>query len=97
MDTTVKEEILRQLKACQEGDFTEEELESAKQSLISHLQSTHDSPGAIEGYYAAAAISGLQLTPEDYIRRIRQTDAKAVAEAAATVRLHTTYFLRGAV
>jgi len=70
MDTAVREEILRQLSLCQAGDFTEEELLSAKQALISQLKSTHDSPGAIEGYYATAALSGLPLLPEDYIRAV---------------------------
>ncbi len=95
MDTRVRQEILRQLKACQTGDFTPLELESAKQALRSQLKSTHDSPGAIEGYYATAALSGLALTPADYMERIEKATAEDVAAAAKTVQLHTVYFLRG--
>ena len=97
MDTVVRAEILRQLKACQTGDFTEEELEAAKQALLSQLKSTHDSPGAIEGYYATAALSGLPLTPEAYIKAVEQATAQDVQEAAAQVQPHTVYFLRGAI
>ena len=97
MDTPVREEILRQLQACQEGDFTHRELEAAKQALLSQLKSTHDSPGAIEGYYATAALSGLTLSPEAYMDKVLQATARDVAEAAKTVRLHTVYFLKGAV
>jgi len=97
MDQTVREEVLRQLTACQQGDFTEEELIAAKQAILSQLKTTHDSPGAIEGYYATAALSGLPLSPEDYIRAVEKATAKEVADAAKQVKLHTVYFLRGAL
>ncbi|MBQ4642110.1 MAG: insulinase family protein [Oscillospiraceae bacterium] len=91
----VRQEIIRQLQACQQGDFTEEELRSAKEALLSQLRSTHDSPGAIEGYYATAALSGLPLSPEDYMERVEKTTAQQVADAAKTLQLHTVYFVRG--
>lgn len=97
MDTQVRQEILKQLQACQAGDFTDEELLAAKQALLSQLRSTHDSPGAIEGYYATAALSGLPLTPEDYAQAVHNATAQDVANAAKSLRLHTVYFLRGAV
>lgn len=97
MDGPVRREILRQLEACQKGEFTKEELDAAKQALLSQLKSTHDSPGAIEGYYATAALSGLTLTPDAYIWAVEQATAQDVADAAKQVTLHTVYFLRGAV
>ena len=95
MDEKVRQEVLRQLTACQNGEISPEELTAAKQSLISHLQSTHDSPGAIENYYAVAALSGLPLTPQSYIRAVEEATAEDVAAAAKQVQLHTVYFLRG--
>lgn len=95
MDKPVRREILRQLEACQRGEFTNQELEAAKQALLSQLKSTHDSPGAIEGYYATAALSGLPLTPEEYIREVEKATAEDVAEAAKQVKPHTVYFLKG--
>ncbi len=97
MDGPVRQEILRQLETCQNGDFGEEELFAAKQALLSQLKSTHDSPGAIEGYYATGALSGLKLSPEDYMEAVEQATAEDVAAAAKTLQLHTVYFLRGAV
>jgi predicted Zn-dependent peptidase len=87
---------MNQLRACQEGDFTEEELTAAKQALLNQLRSTHDSPGAIEGYYATSALSGLPLSPEDYAKAVEAATAEDVANAAKTLQLHTVYFLRGA-
>lgn len=97
MDTAVRREILKQLEACQSGDFTGQELDAAKQALLSQLKSTHDAPGAIEGYYATAALSGLSLTPAEYIQAVERATAADVVHAAKQVKLHTVYFLRGAV
>ncbi len=91
----VRKEILNQLDACRNGAITPEELAAAKESVISGLQGVHDSPGSIESYYAVAALSGLKMTPEEYIRQVRQVTAQQVAACAATLSLHTVYFLQG--
>ena len=95
-----KEEIVRaqidaQLEACRNGDISQEELTAAKEALCSSLRSTHDSPGAIESYYATAALSGLAMTPAQYIEKIRKVTKEQVAQAAQTLSLHTVYFLKG--
>ena len=90
-----REEIARQLDAIRSGQITGDELTSAKESILSSLRSTHDSPGAIEGYYATAALSGLNMTPQQYMDAIRSVGAEQVAQAARELRLHTTYFLKG--
>ncbi len=92
-----QEKILAQLEACRAGDITEEELVSAKQGIITQLQATHDSPGSIEGYYAIAALSGLAMTPAEYIRAVEQVRLQDVIAAAESVKLHTVYFLEGEV
>ncbi len=90
-----KEEILRQLAACQAGDITDAELTAAREALLSSLRATHDSPGAIEGYYATAVLSGLGLTPAEYMEALRAVTRADVVAAANTVTLHSTYFLKG--
>ncbi len=91
----VQSEILRQLEACQTGSITDAELSAAKQALISQLQATHDSPGAIEGYYATAVLSGLTLTPESYRQAVEQVTKEDVVAAARSLQKHTVYFLKG--
>ena len=91
----VQAEILRQLNACQVGDITDAELAAAKQALISQLQATHDSPGAIEGYYATAVLSGLTLTPESYRQAVEAVTREDVVAMAKTLTKHTVYFLKG--
>lgn len=90
-----REETARQLDAVCRGDITAEELNAAKEALLSSLRGTHDSPGAIEGYYATAALSGPGRTPDSHMAAIRAVTAEQVAAAARTLKLHTTYFLKG--
>ena len=88
-------EIKRQLAACQEGDISAEELLSAKEALLSSLRATHDSPGVIEGYYASAALSGIGMTPDVFMEKIRAVTVEDAAQAARTLQLNCVYFLKG--
>ena len=91
----VRSQIEAELEACRNGQITKEELTSAKESLCSSLLGTHDSPGAIEGYYESGALSGLMITPEEYIARIQAVTAQDCARVAKTLRCHSSFFLKG--
>ena len=91
----VQEEILHQLREICDGNITREELTAAKEALLSNLRATHDSPGAIEGYYASAAISGIGMTPAEFMTAISRVTPEDVSAAAKTLSLQTVYFLRG--
>ena len=90
-----REEILRQLQICREGGITEQELRAAKEALLSSLRSTHDSPGAIEGYYNTAALSGLMFSHGEYMEAVEKISVDQVVACANSLQLHTTYFLKG--
>ena len=90
-----RDEVLRQLAICKDGGITEQELQSAKEALLSSLRSTHDSPGAIEGYYATAALSGLIFSHGEYMEAVEKATIEDVVACANSLQLHTTYFLKG--
>ena len=90
-----REEILRQVACCKQGEISDMELNAAKEAVLSSLRATHDAPGAIEGYYATAALSGLGLTPAAYMDAVRAVTLEDVVAAANSLQLHTTYFLKG--
>lgn len=92
----VRREILRQVQAVCDGEISEEELTAAKEALLSNLRATHDSPGAIEGYYASAAISGIGMTPAEFMEAVEAVTAADAAAAAKTLTLCAVYFLKGA-
>ncbi len=90
-----REEILRQIDACRDGDITDLELKAGKEAILSSLRATHDSPGSIEGFYATAALSGLGLTPEEYMAAVENVTREDVVSCAKQMKLHSTYFLKG--
>ena len=90
-----RDEVMRQIDACREGAITEQELKAAKEAILSSLRATHDSPGSIEGYYATAALSGLGMTPADYMQKVEAVTLEDVVSCAKQLTLHTTYFLKG--
>lgn len=91
----VEQEVLCQLENCRSAQISQQELESARQALLSSLRSIHDSPSAIENYYSTAALSGLSLSVEEYARQIRHVSVADVAKAAQMTRLHSVFCLKG--
>ncbi len=91
----VRAEIMAQLEACCRGEITAEELQAAKQAMRAGILSTPDAPASLEGFYATAALSGLELTMEEYMAKVEQVTVEMVAEAARQLSLHTVYFLKG--
>ena len=83
------------VRAAYELYLTGEELTAGKEALLSSLRATSDSPGAIEGYYATACLSSLNMTPERYMEAVEKVSLTEVVAAAQTVTLHSTYFLKG--
>ncbi len=90
-----REEILRQIDACRDGDITDLELKAGKEAILSSLRATHDSPSSIEGFYATAALSGLGLTPAEYMAAVEDVTREDVVSCAKQLTLHSTYFLKG--
>lgn len=88
-----RQEILRQLECCKNGEITDAELNAAKEAVISSLRATHDSPGSIEGYYSTALLSGTGMTPQQYMDAVSAVTREQIASAAGTMQLHTEYFL----
>ena len=91
----VRREITHQLQEILDGNITDGELNAAKESLLSMLRSYHDSPGAIEGYYASAAISGIGMDTARFMAAVEAVTKEAVVEAAKTLQLQAVYFLKG--
>lgn len=94
-DEQARAEILRQLEAVRQGQISPEELEGARKAILSSLRGTPDSPGALEGFYATAAVSGMPWDIPEYMDRIRTVTAEDVARVAKTVKLHTVFLLKG--
>ena len=90
-----KDEIMAQLDCCCRGEITEEELISAKEAILSSLRSVTDTPGAIENFYITSTLSGMPFEIPEYMAAVAAVTIEDVAKVARTIRLHTSFFLKG--
>ena len=91
----VHQQVLQQLENCRQGQMSQEEINAAKQMILSSLQAVMDSPGAIEGYFSTAAIGGFPLTLDDYRRAVQNVDAGQLIRVCESIRYHSDFFLEG--
>ena len=89
-----KNEIFAQLEAVRAGDFTAEELETAKAGVISDLRSTPDSQSALESFYLTQAVTGADFSPADLAELVSEVTAERVIAVAKTVECDQIYLLR---
>ena len=89
------DEILAQLKAVQQGELEDWELEGARSTLLNAYASMGDSQGKLENFYLGQAATGQSETPEDLAEQVRQVTEERICRAMETVRLDTVYFLKG--
>ena len=90
-----KDEIFAQLKAVQAGEFEDWELEGARRSVVSALNTTLDAQGRLEDYWLGQAAAGLDEGPEALGARVERVTRQQVVEAAARLTPDTIYFLKG--
>ena len=88
-------EIMAQLKAIREGDFSDKELRETKLLMYNSLRSAKDSLSSIEGWYLARILLGQEESPGEDIEALAEITREEVMEAAAKVTLDTVYFLTG--
>lgn len=90
-----KNEILAQLQAVKDGDFSDADLNSAKQAVASGLLGMMDSPGSLESYYLSQTLLGLDYSPEECATLCEETTREDILSVASGLELDTVYFLKG--
>ena len=90
-----EQEILAQLRALAEGDFTDPELEAAKKSLRNAYRQIEDSPGALENFYYGRSLLGIEISVTEFRKGFEKVTRQEVIAAAKAVTLDTVYFLQG--
>ena len=88
-------EILSQLYKCQTGDFSDDELEWARRSVVSTLRTTLDNQSRLEDYWLGQGAAGLTEGPDELAERVEAVTRAQVVEAAQDLTLDTVYFLKG--
>lgn len=85
--------MLEQLKAVQEGDISQEELETTISTLVNDMLSAADSPAAMADLAVDQLFAGRDLSIEDRAAAYRRVTREQVAEAARHFALDTIYLL----
>jgi len=86
-------EILHQLSLLAQGDFTDEEMEEAKLSLLQSYRGIRDSLGSIGQWYFSRIFSNTVVTPEEDAALLHSVTREQFMQAAASLKLDTVYFL----
>ena len=89
------DEILAQLKAVQEGDLEDWEMEGARSTLLNAYTTIGDSQSKLENFYLGQAATGQEETPESLAAAMEQVTPQRVFDAMKAVTLDTVYFLKG--
>lgn len=90
-----RDEILRQLELCRQGEISEMELETARSALQTNWRVMLDDPLALENYWLGQAVTGALITPEERIEQLAAVTLEQVAQAARNTALDTVYFMKG--
>ncbi len=76
------------------GDFTEEELDNAKKSVISSIKMSEDTNGGIINNYLFNDLDGLPLYDER-VKEFKTITKQEIMEVAKKIKLNTIYLLSG--
>ena len=88
-----QKEILAQLDAVKNGEFTDFEFEASLKSLRDSLTSYNDSQVLLDTWYALKAGNRTLYSPEEIAAKIAEITREDIVNAAKGIKLHTVYKL----
>ncbi len=86
--------IKKQIEDMKNNQFTDEELENAKQSIIAVIDTIDDEQDTGITYYFGQEMSNHKNTIEDYKKKIQEVKRENVLNVANKIEINTIYFLR---
>ncbi|MCP3772863.1 insulinase family protein [Paenibacillus sp. MZ04-78.2] len=86
--------IKEQLKAMEEGQISDTELQQTKAMITGHLRQLQDSAFELIAFDFNNRLSGADRTVPALIEAVEQTDKEQIRRMARQVQLDTIYFLR---
>ena len=83
----------QQINDMKKGDFSDEDLEKAKKFMIYGIKSIIEDQEVGITYYIGQELSGSNVTPEEYLEKIKLVKREDVINIANKVNINTVYFL----
>ena len=87
--------IKEQLNQMLNGDFSESDIESAKQLIFASLKGIPDTQDGEITYYFSGELSGKFVSLEENIEKIKSVTKDQILNIAKKVQINTIYFLTG--
>ena len=88
-----REEILKQLDAIRDGNFSDDELEAARRCLIQRYNSACDNADNLENFYIGQTIYNNYLTPDQMRAKALEVTRDDVCRAARLTHFDSLYML----
>ncbi len=89
-----RNEIFAQLEALQNGEITEDALETARTGVSSDLRSIPDTQSALESFFLAQAVTGADYGPLELAELVSEVTADRVQAIARSVECDQIYLLK---
>ena len=86
--------IKKQIEDMKNGNFTDEEIENAKNGIIASIKTIDDEQDTEITYYFGQELSGTKTSLEEYIENIQKVNKADVLEVAKQISINTIYFLK---
>ena len=83
-----------QLEDMKKGNFTDEEIENAKKSIVAIIRTIDDEQDTEITYYFGQELSNNKTSIEDYIKKIEGVKRENILDVANKIDINTIYFLR---
>ena len=86
--------IKQQIEDMKKGEFTDEEVENAKQGIIAAIKSIDDEQDTEITYFFGQELSENKLDLDKYMERVSKVNKQNVIDIANKVSVNTVYFLK---
>ena len=86
--------IKQQIEDMKNGDFTEEEVENAKNGIIASIKTIDDEQDTEITYFFSQELSNSKCNIEQYMNYIKAVTREKVIDIANKVSINTVYFLK---
>lgn len=86
--------IKQQLKDMEEEKFNEDDINNAKNIIISTVDGIEDSQDSEISYYFSQELTSSFVSIKDYIKNINKVTKQDVAAIAKKIKINTIYFLK---
>ena len=85
--------IKEQLEDMKKGEFTDANIDEAKNNIISTIKFIPDEQDTELMYYFSQELSGYEMSYENYINKVNEIKKEEILELAKRIQINTIYFL----